>query len=96
MNSRGDFIEEFIERITGAARIGGASEFDLATLRALLVDRLGLESIALARRVQKLELQLADMTPGERRHAICARLGIGKSRFYELREIPLSERNSAR
>lgn len=39
----------------------------------------------LAERVAQLEQQLRDRDAGERRRMICERLGISKSRFYELR-----------
>jgi hypothetical protein len=47
-----------------------------------------LRTAALAERVQRLEAQLQDRDPGERRAIICERLGISRSRFYELRQSP--------
>lgn len=35
-------------------------------------------------RIAQLQRTLAYMSPGDRRRAICARLGIGQSRYYEL------------
>jgi hypothetical protein len=49
--------------------------------------RARLATEALARRVQSLEVQLGDRDPGERRRAICERLGIGRTRYYELRRV---------
>jgi len=49
------------------------------------VDRRRLPTLALAERVQRLEHQLADRDPGERREIVCSRLGISKSRYYQLR-----------
>jgi hypothetical protein len=85
-------VEDFLERIATAARTGGATELDLMTLRALLIDRRDVRTIELARRVQKLEKQLtlSGMSPGERRSAICMRLRIKKTHFYELRELAIS------
>lgn len=42
---------------------------------------------ALARRVASLEDQLRSFSPGERRAAICERMGISRSRYYELRKL---------
>jgi hypothetical protein len=38
-------------------------------------------------RIARLQLQLADRSPSERAVAICERLGLSRSRFYELRKI---------
>ena len=89
-------IEAFMKRIGTAARAGGASELDVMTLRLLLVERRDIETIELAGRVQALERKLVDMPAGERREAICSRLGIRSSHYYDLREIPLTERNDDR
>lgn len=48
-------------------------------------DRRRLSTHALARRVADLERRLARMPPGERAAAIQQRLGISRSRYYELR-----------
>jgi hypothetical protein len=48
-------------------------------------DRRRLSTRALAQRVADLERRLARMPSGERAAAVCARLGISRSRYYELR-----------
>ncbi|MBX5462980.1 MAG: hypothetical protein IRZ28_18065 [Steroidobacteraceae bacterium] len=49
-----------------------------------------LSTEALARRVAQLEAQLADREPGARRSVICERLGLSRSRYYELRAVRLT------
>ncbi len=83
-------IDAFIERLIRAARIGGISEFDVATLRQLVVGRHEFETILLATRIANLEMTMASMDVGARRDAICQRLGLSRRRFYELREIAAS------
>lgn len=58
---------------------------DEVTLMLAAVDRRRLSTAALVRRVHKLEHDLRDRDPGERREVICSRLGISKSRYYQLR-----------
>lgn len=41
-------------------------------------------------RIRVLEKQLGDMEPAQRVEAICARLGIGRTRYYELRQLAFS------
>lgn len=48
-------------------------------------ERRRLSTASLAARVQRLEQQLADRDPGERAAIIRQRLGLSKSRYYELR-----------
>lgn len=48
---------------------------------------------ALLRRMATLERQLASMAPGERVAAIRARLGLSRSRYYELRGLLTSPEN---
>lgn len=45
---------------------------------------------AVARRVAELEHRLADRPAGERATIIRARLGLSRSRYYELRRVRLS------
>lgn len=59
------------------------------------VGRRRLSSDALAERVKRLEHDLADRDPGERRRIICARLGLSRSRFYELRQESGNDRTPA-
>jgi hypothetical protein len=80
-------LTDLIERIAAAARAGGISEFDLATLRLLVLEHRELSTIELAERVGGILRTLRGMSPGERREAVCARLGISRRRFYELRKL---------
>lgn len=48
---------------------------------------------AVLRRMATLERQLASMAPGERAAAIRARLGLSRSRYYELRGLLASPEN---
>lgn len=84
-----------LRRIT--ADLTTANPDERAALLALQADALAvLESIqrkrastdALTARVHSLETQLADREPAERRAIICRRLGIGRSRYYQLRQSP--------
>lgn len=59
---------------------------DEATALLAAADRRRLSTLALAERVRKLEHDLQGRDPGERRAAICARLGISRSRYYQLRQ----------
>lgn len=58
---------------------------DAVDLLEASADRRHLSTDALAKRVADLEHQLGDRDAGERREAICARLGISRSHFYRLR-----------
>ena len=70
-------------------RIAALAAAALALLEA--AGRSRLPTVALAARVQQLERSLADFDPGERRAAICQRLGVSRSRYYQLRaQIPKS------
>lgn len=44
----------------------------------------------LVERVRRLEHDLRDRDPALRREIICRRLGIGRSRYFELRKLALS------
>ncbi len=57
-------------------------------------DRRRLSTRALAVRVAKLERQLAGLDPADRAAAIQSRLGIGRSRYYEVRRLALSPENA--
>lgn len=78
---------QFVERVIRAARLGGASELDLMTLRQLVLHRHGFDTMRLALRVQELEHSLSAMDPGARRNAICERLSLSRRRFYELKNM---------
>lgn len=80
-------LAAFVTRIEDAARIGGASELDLATLRQLVLNRREFETMEQAARVGELERVLSTMEPAERREAICQRLGFSRRRYYQLREL---------
>lgn len=60
---------------------------DALALIEASADRRRLTTKALAARIAVLETQLVDRDPGERARAICTRLGIGRSRYYELRPV---------
>lgn len=53
-------------------------------------DRRRLSTAAVAARVARLEAQLRDRDPGERAAIIRERLGLSRSRYYELRRVRLS------
>jgi hypothetical protein len=54
-------------------------------------DRRRLSTRALSERVRELDRALANRPPGERAAAVCARLRISRSRYYELRRDRDSE-----
>jgi hypothetical protein len=62
---------------------------ELRDVSALLEasGRVRLATEALAERVAKLEVQLRDRDPAERAAIIRERLGLSRSRYYELRQI---------
>lgn len=53
-------------------------------------SRRRLSTAAVAHRVAELERRLADRPAGERAAIIRARLGLSRSRYYELRRVRLS------
>jgi hypothetical protein len=79
--------DEFVGRICQAARRGGASELDVATLRQLVLYRHEFETLQQAARVRALEASLSEMHAGERRDAICERMDLSRRRYYELRKL---------
>ena len=86
-------LQTFVDRVIAAARVGGATELDLATMHPLLVHRREFETLQQAERVAELERVLSAMDAGERRIAICERLGVSKRRFYELRNMASAARD---
>lgn len=58
------------------------------------IDHSRAASAALARRVAELERQLQHHSPSQRRAAICERLGLSRSRYYELRNYFLQSERS--
>jgi hypothetical protein len=81
-----DAATDFVERACQAVRLGGFSELEVMMLRQLLQGREP-RTIQLGMRVRSLEETLRGMNPGERRAAICARLGLSRRRYYELRRL---------
>lgn len=65
-------------------------------LLAAGVSRRRLPTAALAQRVAHLERLLADRPAGERAAIIRARLGLSRSRYYELRRVRISPDSHAR
>jgi hypothetical protein len=62
-------------------------------LEVLAAGRRRASSLHLAERVARLERQLADRTPGERREVICTRLGLSKASYYRLRQVAHASRS---
>ncbi len=62
------------------------AEFD-DILQTLAGSEHKTQTKTLARRVAKLDADLADRSPAERNRAIIERLGISRSRLYELRAV---------
>jgi hypothetical protein len=75
--------------LTEAARALELVEFD-RVLQALQRGDHRANTLALARRVRGLDTQLADRPPAERNKIIQQRLGLSRSRLYELRSVQLS------
>lgn len=83
-----------------AGLAGNPTPVERARLLALLDDSLALleagaarrrlPTAALAHRVAELERHLADRPAGERAAIIRARLGLSRSRYYELRRVRIS------
>ncbi len=80
-------LDDFLERIECAARTGGASELDLATLRQAVAYRHTFETLGQAWRVYELERVLSDRDPAERREIICERTGISRTTYFRLRAM---------
>jgi hypothetical protein len=66
---------------------------DTTALLEAAADRRRLATAALAERVARLERQLADRDPGERREVICTRLGLSKASYYRLRQVAHASRS---
>lgn len=80
-------LVDLLNRIIDAARKGDASEFDIATLKLIVLERHELATIEQAIRVVAIERSLSPMKPGERRGAVCARLGISTRTYYDMRKL---------
>ncbi len=57
-------------------------------------DRRRLSTRALAAQIAKMERQLREYEPADRAAIIQSRLGIGRSRYYEVRRLALSPDNA--
>lgn len=77
----------FVARIVMAARSGGATEFDIATLQELLLRGREFETLKLAERLREIEASLSGMEAAECRTAVCERLGVSARRYFELRNL---------
>lgn len=66
-----------------------ASMDEAVSLLADGAERRRLSTWALALRVRQLEAQLRDRDPAERAAVIRERLGLSKSRYYQLRRVHL-------
>jgi precorrin-6B methylase 1 len=71
---------------TDAERVALLAELD-DVLRLLDREPHRVETLALAQQVQHLDRKLADRSPAERNEIICERLGISRSRVYQLRAV---------
>jgi hypothetical protein len=81
-------LDELVDRISVAARIGGATELDIVTLRLHVLERLKPDTLQQAMRVKRLEKSMyPTMDSGERCEAIRQVMGISERRFYELKKI---------
>jgi len=80
-------LDVFMARILEAARGGGASEFDLMTLKQLVLQRREYSTIELALQVEARERAMTGRDAKERREAVCTRLGISERRYYQLKKI---------
>jgi hypothetical protein len=76
----------FAEKVCQAARLGGCTELEVMMLRQLLQGHEP-RTVQLGLRVRALEETLRGIDPGERRDAICARMGLSRRRYYELRKL---------
>lgn len=73
-------------RLTDAERVEALSEFD-AVLRTLTTSEHKTSTTEMAARVSTLDHQLRDRTARERNSIVTQRLGISRSRLYELRRV---------
>lgn len=80
--------------LTEAARAVELIELD-RVIQALNRGDHRTNTIAMARRVQQLDRQLEDRPPAERNAIIVERLGLSRSRIYELRSVHLKPDGSA-
>lgn len=80
-------LDDLFNRIIEAARRGDASEFDIATLKQVVLERHELSTIEAANRVDQIDRTLGAKSPGERREIICDRLGLSRRRYYELKKL---------
>lgn len=69
---------------------------EAVALLAAGASRRRLPTAALAQRVAHLERQLVDRPAGERAAIIRARLGLSRSRYYELRKVRITPDSRAR
>jgi hypothetical protein len=82
-----------LRRIT--AGLADAAPDERRRLLALQAEALGIlethsgrsSSEELAQRIQRLEAQMRDRSPGERRQVICQRLGISRATYYRARSL---------
>lgn len=75
--------------LSEAARAAELIEFD-RVLQTLQRQDHRANTIELAKRVQRLDEQLQDREPADRNNIVMQRLGLSRSRLYELRSVRLS------